>query len=123
MLDKNINTVNFVHEVWNLIDKAVRFDRSTVFFDYIDAHIVYAQARISSDAGEFDVASDSVNKMDDALFQLQQSIREVADKYTDNKDVLLSSFDDFEVILEAYLLDDFGANDWMCQQLNPAYLR
>lgn len=123
MLDRNINTVNFVHNTWDLIRNAVKYETSTVFFDYIDAHIAYAQARISSDAGEFDAAENNVNQMDDLLFQLQQSIREVADKYTDNTDVLLSSFDDFEVILEAYLLQDFGANDWMCAQLNPAYLR
>jgi len=121
MLDKNINTVNFVHEVWNLIDNAVRFDRSTVLFDYIDAHIVYAQAYISSEAGEFDVALKNVDQMDGALVKLYQSIREVAPKYTDNREVLFSNFDDFEEILEAYLLQDFGANKWMCDQLNPDY--
>lgn len=121
MLKKDINSVTFVHDTWNLIRDAVKYETSTVFFDYIDAHIVYAQAYISSEAGEFDVALKNVDQMDGALVRLYQSIREVAPRYTDNREVLLSNFDDFEEILEAYLLQDFGANQWMCDQLNPDY--
>lgn len=121
-----MNTTEMVHRLWNVVEKAAHThetaDEWKLFFDFVDAHLVYAKAYCYSNARMYAEASTEINQMDDMVNMLVAKMAPyVAEEFRGGN--FRKAYDALEDVVEAYLLNDFGANDWMCAQLDPVYLR
>ena len=120
-----MSTVEMIHKLWGIVEKAAHArstDKELVrFFEFVDTHLLYVRARQYSDAGMYDRAITEVNQMDDMInLLIARMSDDIANAFPHN---YIQAYDALEDVLEAYMLQDCGANQWMCAQLNTAYLK
>lgn len=122
-----MNTVKMIYKLWNIVADAAQSHETAeelrLFFDFVDARLLYTKAYCLSEAGLYDEAMAEMNQMDDTLDMLVAKVAELVAHDEAFYGNFCKAYDALEDVIEAYLLRDYGANQWMCSQLNPAYLK